>query len=222
MKKIVAVALCTATAALTVSCGRISQATQVECVEQISYKEFTPKDQIIPGPKTAAETVSKLFGEDISPILDNPYGTALWEYPSKVNETGEVFTIYEVKDYVSKEPGEKIVFLFEDDTKAALASESDISYVSGEDDEFVDMSWQDVAKANGTDAFAYYNSGASYAIIPEKEGIATSVWVVNSDKHTMNVIWRNRECPIWYDEPVLPENENEVSVEAVNCLDWNP
>lgn len=194
MRKTLSIIATATILATSVACGRTSSSMiKVETTNPLSYKQYTPKSEVIEGNQTAVGTLSKLLGTKVSVGTDWPEGSGLGINPV-VTEEKEQYTVYEVEDYSE---GKTIVFLFKDDTEGVAATEQNMAFVK---DDSIDMSWKDQNSGiNKCDyAFAYHNGKTANAIVSSSVGTVTSVWGVDEKTAEAQLIWADiYDCPIW-------------------------
>lgn len=197
MKKTFVAVVCAASMLLaTTACGRtqMTQVTEFELMDDsVQYKNFVPMAEIVKGNTTAIETISKAIGKNAYLNDEILKCNGLEEWTVRPKEESELLSIFMVEDYPSKTDADRIVFLYEDDTKAAVANPENFNFV---DENSVDLAWKDYTQNN---VLAYYYEGTrtSYILMPESEGVVTSVWAVNTKSGEIHEIYHDWNCPIW-------------------------
>ena len=149
--------------------------------------------EIVKGNTTAIETISKAIGKNAYVNDEILKCRGLEEWTVRPKEESELLSIFMVEDYPAKSDADRIAFLYEDDTKVAMANPEDFNFV---EENSVDLAWKDYTQNN---VLAYYYEGTktSYILMPESEGVVTSVWAVNTKSGEIHEIYHDWNCPIW-------------------------
>lgn len=163
--------------------------------ELFPYEQVIPDDQIVKGSETAEKTIENLLGKDVE-VVENT--TDLFTFQSVAIKVEKTPYVYYKVDMESDKEDSMIIYLFDDDTTAVVATPNETEFISANRTE-MDMSWDTPEmrnQLNSTDSvFSWNNQETSYAIC--KKGTCSSVWIVNSKSDEAHHIWCNSDCPIW-------------------------
>lgn len=187
MLTILGTAMLVVVGTLLVACGSHPHFSENEIVERLSYRQFTPSNEIVEGKYTAVNTLSNYLNKDIT--VGNDYFAAQMD-GLRTYSSDDVCMRYEVSGFV---PTLRILYLYKDDTSVVEAMPSDKNLVDGRK---LSTSFKD---NNGAEAIAWVYDGKATAVFDEKVcPTCTSIWSYDESKNEVKLIWCDSfDCPIW-------------------------
>ena len=182
---------------ITESSVQVKDAYEVRAdLPELAYQNFIPREYIVKGPAIAIQTIEDKIGRSVIHAEDFPDGASL--VFGVVDEGPIQYMEYNVPKYT--DDNIEVIFLYNDDTSAVIATDSDENFRI-EDTNYnvsIKASWKDEKYHNTDnycdDVFAWSYQGTANVVM---YGTVTSAWEHNLDTDEVELIYCYRNCPIW-------------------------
>ena len=182
-------------------CGVVENSNRNSSVAMTTADTTTTENTISKSPNKAVRTIENLIQKSVKVEANFKVAdmNSRLTYVTNVKGEEDLVDLWTL-DYQVCEPY-SIIFLYGNDEKALMATESKRDFVEGNcvvESEIRDAAYHNELNSSADGAFAWKFSGCASIVLGYDAGFdCSSIWAYNQKEETVSLIWYDEELEIW-------------------------